>query len=105
MAVDITLHQLLPAMRLTASITETPDLTIASIVLNMLDVATAQIEAYAPSAPIPTQNESAIRFCSWMYEVSPAEQQRRMASQNGFKDCGAQAMLSSWHIPQAVVVI
>ena len=105
MAVDITLHELLPAMRLTASITETPNVTIANIVLNMLDVATAQIEAYSPDAPVPTQNESAIRFCIWMYDVSPAEQQRRMASQNGFKQSGAMAMLSSWHIPQAVVVI
>ena len=48
MAVTLTIHELLPAMRLTASIMETPDPAIASIVLNMLDVATAQIEEYAP---------------------------------------------------------
>ena len=105
MAVDITIHQLLPAMRLTASITETPDTTIALIVLNMLDVAKGEIERYAPLAPTPVQNESAIRYCGWMFEVSPADQQRRMVSPNGFVLSGARAMLSSWHtpIPQAVI--
>ena len=105
MAVTLTIHELLPAMRLTASITETPDPAIASIVLNMLDVATAQIEEYAPPAPTPVQNESAIRYCGWMWEVGPAEQQRRMTAQNGFKQSGAQSMLSSWRAPLMATVI
>ena len=105
MAVDLTIHQLLPAMRLTASITETPDTTIALIVLNMLDVAKAEIEQYAPLAPTPVQNESAIRYCGWMFEVSPADQQRRMVSPNGFVLSGARALLSSWHTPTPQAVI
>ena len=105
MAVDLTIHTLLPAMRLTASITETPDTTIALIVLNMLDVAKAEIELYAPLSPTPVANESAIRYVSWMFEVSPAEQQRRMVSPNGFVLSGARAMLSSWHIPTPQAVI
>ena len=105
MAVTLTIHELLPAMRLTASITETPDPAIASIVLNMLDVATAQIEEYAPLAPTPVQNESAIRYCGWMWEVGPAEQHRRMTAQNGFKQSGAQSMLSSWLAPLMATVI
>ena len=105
MAVDLTIHQLLPAMRLTASITETPDTTIALIVLNMLDVAKAEIELYAPLAPTPVQNESAIRYCGWMFEVSPADQQRRVVSPNGFVLSGARAMLSRWHTPTPQAVI
>ena len=102
--VDLTIHELLVAMRLSASLTETPDTAIALIVLNMLDVATAAISQYAPLAPTPVASESAIRYCSWMFEVSPADQQRRMVSPNGFVLSGARAMLSSWHTPIPQVV-
>ena len=103
----LTVHQMLPAIRLAASITETPNPTVADIVLRMMDAAEEEIreyapgeEEYAPGAPAHVMEESQVRYVGWLYDSNPAGSRQPHVS--GFRQSGAQAMLSRWHLPPAV---
>ena len=96
----LTVHQMLPAIRLAASITETPDPTVADIVLRMMDAAEEEIREYAPGAPAHVMEESQVRYVGWLYDSNPAGSRQPHVS--GFRQSGAQAMLSRWHLPPAV---
>ena len=95
----LTIHQMLPAIRLATSITETPDTTVADIVLRMMDTAEAEIEGYAPDAPQHTKEQSQIQYVFWLYDSNPAGSKQPHV--NGFLQSGAQALLASYHVPRA----
>ena len=95
----LTIHEMLAAIRLATSITETPDPTVANIVMRMMDAAENEIEGYAPDAPQHTKEQSQIQYVGWLYDSNPAGSKQPHA--NGFRESGAMALLSAWRVPRA----
>ena len=91
MAVTLTIPELTASLRLSADDTAMPNAPLSGMLTRHLEVATAEVEGYAPAAPVATQNEAVVRMVGWLWEASPTMQG------NPFIHSGARALLSRWH--------
>ena len=104
MAVTITADQLAVAT----------DITIENAT-RLLPVATARVELEAPQAPEPIQNEATLRYAGYLASSPGFGAYRKLEGGGmsyempptygpGFRNSGAQALLSPWKIRRSGVI-
>ena len=74
---------------------------IAAILDCLVPAGKALVEGYAPGAPDAVLDAALIRVVGWLFDADPAETRTR----NPMQVSGATAILSSWHIQRAGLVM
>ena len=103
----VSVEELAVALRLSVEGTDLDDGRKA-VLMRLRRVATAHVELLIPNAPAAVQEECAIRFCAYIFDLPPAG--RRDAYANAWVNSGAGALGSRWKIqgvaaPVAEVVV
>ena len=86
-----------------------------AMALRLLPVAVALVERYAPDAPVPVQNEAAIRCAGWLIEApaGPFQSEATGDVRSGFdgsralsalRHSGAMGLLTPWKVRRAGAV-
>ena len=92
----ITINQMAVALRLEASLTASLDPGINEILTREMDTGINEITVYAPDAPEANASEALVRMVGFFFD--------RPTSENPFRESGARAMLSHWHIPTGTMI-
>ena len=98
MPVTLTVTDLAAAMRLGDGATA-PTPPLDGILARLLGVGSATAELLAPGAPTAVQNESAVRFASYLYDMPAAGRNSGYAA--AWNNSGAAALCSPWIVRRA----
>ncbi len=99
MAVDV--QKIGVALRIIADTTETLEAAIEQRLTDLCGVANAEIERYAPQAPMATKKEATVRFVSYLYDIDGSQHPNYSTA---FTNSGAKGLLSTWRKHTAAVI-
>ena len=94
MAVTLTLEQLADHLRLDRAAATATDLRY-TVLLSLFESGKAEVELYAPSAPVAVQNQALAQLVGYRYDAPPAG--RGGSTAYAFDYSGARALLAPYH--------
>ena len=100
MPTTLTAEQVAVAIRAATSVNSIPE-PINGLLHCLVPAGKALVEGYAPTAPDDVLDAALIRVVGWLFDADPADTRTR----NPMQVSGATAILSSWHVQRAGVVM